>query len=78
MPKQEDKFEQDGIVKEAKSARQFVVEFSNGHKVNANLSGKMSKNYIHIAPGDRVKVKISHYDLSKGLITYRNIDRKNQ
>jgi translation initiation factor IF-1 len=49
----------------------FRVELANGHQVLAHISGKMRKHYIKILPGDRVLVELSHYDLSRGRVTYR-------
>jgi len=49
----------------------FRVELDNGHKVLAHISGKMRMHYIKILPGDRVKIEISPYDLSRGRITFR-------
>ena len=49
----------------------FRVELENGHVVMAHISGKMRKNYIRILTGDKVKVEVSPYDLSKGRITFR-------
>ncbi len=49
----------------------FRVELDNGHKLLAHISGKMRMHYIRILPGDRVKVEISPYDLSRGRITFR-------
>ena len=49
----------------------FRVELENGHVLTAHISGKMRMNYIKILPGDRVKVEISPYDLTKGRISYR-------
>lgn len=49
----------------------FRVELDNGHKILAHISGKMRMHYIKILPGDRVKVEISPYDLSRGRIVYR-------
>ena len=49
----------------------FRVELDNGHKVLAHVSGKMRMNFIRILPGDRVKVELSPYDLTRGRITYR-------
>lgn len=49
----------------------FKVELDNGHKILAHISGKMRMHYIKILPGDRVKVEISPYDLSRGRIIYR-------
>ena len=69
----EEEIEVEGIVKEALRGR-FRVEISSGTEssfVLAHLSGKLKKNYIRIVPGDRVKVAVSPYDLSKGRITFR-------
>ena len=67
----EDVIEVEGTVTEALPNTQFRVELDNGHKVLAHISGKMRMNYIRILPGDRVKVELSPYDLSRGRITYR-------
>ncbi len=71
MAKQEEKIEVEGTVVEALPATQFRVELDNGHKVLAYLSGKMRKYYIRILLGDRVRVELSPYDLTRGRITYR-------
>ncbi|MEP0713138.1 MAG: translation initiation factor IF-1 [Algoriphagus sp.] len=63
--------EQDGTIKEALSNAMFKVELENGHQLIAHISGKMRMNYIKILPGDRVKLELSPYDLSKGRIVYR-------
>ncbi len=63
--------EQDGTIIEALSNAMFRVELENGHEIIAHISGKMRMNYIKILPGDRVKIEMSPYDLSKGRITYR-------
>ena len=70
MPKEES-IEVDGIVEEALLNAMFLVELENKHKVLAHISGKMRKFYIRILPGDRVKVELSPYDLTRGRITYR-------
>ena len=67
----EDVIEVEGTVTEALPNTQFLVELDNGHNVLAHISGKMRMNYIRILPGDRVKVELSPYDLSRGRITYR-------
>lgn len=67
----EDAIEIDGVVEEALPNAMFRVELENGHKILAHISGKMRKFYIRILPGDRVRVELSPYDLSKGRITYR-------
>jgi translation initiation factor IF-1 len=63
--------EQDGTIAEALSNAMFRVELENGHEVIAHISGKMRMFYIKILPGDRVKMEMSPYDLSKGRIVYR-------
>ena len=63
--------EQDGIIKEALSNAMFRVELENGHVVTAHISGKMRMHYIRLLPGDKVKLEISPYDLTKGRITFR-------
>ena len=63
--------EQDGTIIEALSNAMFRVELENGHEIIAHISGKMRMNYIKILPGDKVKVEMSPYDLTKGRITYR-------
>lgn len=63
--------EQDGTITEALSNAMFRVMLENGHEITAHISGKMRMNYIKILPGDRVKLEMSPYDLTKGRITYR-------
>lgn len=63
--------EQDGTVVEALPNAMFKVELENGHEILAHISGKMRMFYIRILPGDKVKVEMSPYDLTKGRITYR-------
>lgn len=63
--------ELDGIIKQALSNAMFRVELENGHIVTAHISGKMRKFYIRLLPGDKVKLEMSPYDLSKARITYR-------
>jgi translation initiation factor IF-1 len=70
VPKQSS-IEQDGTIVEALSNAMFRVELENGHIIIAHISGKMRMNYIKILPGDKVKVEMSPYDLTKGRITYR-------
>lgn len=67
----EEKLEVEGVVVEALPNTQFTVELDNGHKVLAYLSGKMRRYYIRILLGDRVRVEMTPYDLSRGRITYR-------
>ncbi len=62
---------QDGTVIESLGNAMFRVELENGHVIIAHISGKMRMHYIKILPGDRVKVDISPYDLTKGRITFR-------
>ena len=71
MAKEEDKITVEGTVVEALPATQFKVRLETGHEVLAYLSGKMRKYYIRILLGDRVRVELSPYDLSRGRITYR-------
>ena len=63
--------EQDGIVKESLGNAMFRVELENGHMIIAHISGKMRMHYIKILVGDRVKIEMSPYDLSKGRINFR-------
>ena len=63
--------ELDGTIKQALSNAMFRVELENGHEVVAHISGKMRKFYIKLLPGDKVKLEMSPYDLTKGRITYR-------
>lgn len=63
--------EQDGIVKESLGNAMFRVELENGLVVIAHISGKMRMHYIKILPGDKVKMEMSPYDLSKARIIFR-------
>ena len=63
--------ERDGSVIEALSNAMFRVELDNGHVITAHISGKMRQHYIKILPGDKVKVEMTPYDLSKGRISFR-------
>lgn len=63
--------EQDGTVSESLGNAMFRVELENGHSLIAHISGKMRMHYIKILPGDRVKLELSPYDLTKGRITFR-------
>ena len=63
--------EVDGTILEALSNAMFRCELENKHEVIAHISGKMRMNYIRILPGDKVKLEMSPYDLSKARITYR-------
>lgn len=67
----EDQIELDGIVTEVRPNTVFKVKLDKGHIITAHISGKIRKNYIRILVGDRVKVEMTPYDLSKGRIIYR-------
>jgi len=69
--KKEEKIETEGTVIEALPGTQFRVRLDNGHEILAYLSGKMRKYYIRILLGDRVRVELSSYDLTRGRIVYR-------
>ena len=69
--KEDDKLQLEGTVLEALPGTQFRVQLDNGHEVLAYLSGKMRKFYIRILLGDRVRVEVSPYDLTRGRIIYR-------
>lgn len=68
----EEKIEVEGKVLEALPNAMFRVELASGHKILAHISGKMRMYYIKILPGDRVKLELSPYDLSRGRITFRS------
>lgn len=70
MPKEE-KIEMEGKVTETLPNAMFRVELEGGHKVLAHVSGKIRMNFIRILPGDKVKVELSPYDLTRGRIVYR-------
>jgi translation initiation factor IF-1 len=63
--------EQDGIVEVALPNAEFKVRLENGHLVRAHISGRMRKFYINILPGDKVKLELTPYDLTKGRIVHR-------
>jgi translation initiation factor IF-1 len=67
----EDLIEVEGVIQEALPNAQFRVELENGHIVTAHISGKIRMHFIRIIPGDKVKLELSPYDLSRGRITYR-------
>ena len=67
----EDVIEVEGTVVEALPNTNFKVELENGHQILAHISGKLRMNYFKILPGDKVKVELSPYDLTKGRITWR-------
>ncbi len=70
MAKQ-DVIEFEGRILESLPNAMFRVELENGHKILAHISGKMRKHFIKILPGDKVKVELSPYDLTRGRITFR-------
>ena len=70
MSKQ-DVIEMEGTIEESLPNAMFRVVLENGHKVLAHISGKMRKHFIKILPGDKVKVELSPYDLTKARITFR-------
>ena len=67
----EELIETEGTVIEALPNAMFRVELENGHRVLAHVSGKMRMNFIRILPGDKVKLELSPYDLTRGRITFR-------
>ena len=67
-----DVIEAEGTVVDAQPNAMFVVKLNNGFEVLAHVSGKIRMNFIRILPGDRVKVELSPYDLSRGRITWRD------
>ena len=72
MPKEKDNtVEVEGIVTQALANTRFRVTIDGGHEVIAHVAGRMRKNFIRIVPGDKVRVELSPYDLTKGRITYR-------
>ncbi len=70
LPKEE-AIELDGVILEALPNASFKVKLENNLEILAHVSGKMRMNFIKILPGDRVRVQVSPYDLTKGRITYR-------
>lgn len=71
MADKEKAIEVEGKVLEALPNAMFKVELDNGHVILAHISGKMRMHYIRILPGDKVKLELSPYDLTRGRITYR-------
>ena len=67
----EDVIEVGGVVVETLPNTTFKVELENGHQILGHISGKLRMNYIKILPGDKVKVELSPYDLTRGRITWR-------
>jgi translation initiation factor IF-1 len=78
MAKEEGKIQVEGTITEALPGTQFRVRLDNGHDVLAYLSGKMRKYYIRILLGDRVRVEMSPYDLTRGRIVYRQRKHGNE
>ncbi len=68
----EDNIEMDGVVIDTLPNTMFRVELANGHIITAHISGRMRKNYIRILTGDKVKVELTPYDLTKGRIIFRD------
>ena len=66
-----DVIELEGTILESLPNAMFRVELENGHEILAHISGRIRKNFIRILPGDKVKVEMTPYDLSRGRITYR-------
>ncbi|HET9938410.1 MAG TPA: translation initiation factor IF-1 [Gaiella sp.] len=71
MAVKDEKIEVEGEVVEALPSTMFRVELDGGQQVLAKISGKMRRHYIRLLPGDRVKVDLSPYDLTRGRITFR-------
>ena len=71
----EDHIEMEGTVIDTLPNTMFRVELENGHVVTAHISGRMRKNYIRILTGDKVRVQLTPYDLSKGRIVFRGRER---
>jgi len=71
LAKKDDVIEMVGTVVEVLPNAKFVIELENQHRIIGHVSGKIRMNYIRILPGDKVKVELSTYDLTRGRITYR-------
>ncbi len=71
MAKKDDFIEMVGTVVEVLPNAQFIVKLEIGHRIKCHVSGKIRMHYIRILPGDKVKVELSTYDLTRGRITYR-------
>ena len=72
MSKKEEALEVEGTVTQALANTRFRVQLETGNEVMAHVAGKIRKNFIRIVPGDRVRVELSPYDLTKGRIVYRD------
>lgn len=75
MPK-EDSIEMEGVIVDSLPNTVFRVKLENGHIITAHICGKMRKNYIRLLTGDGVTVALTPYDLTKGRIIYRRIERR--
>ena len=71
MAQKEEAVEVEGVVTQALANTRFRVKLEIGHEIIAHVAGRMRKNFIRIVPGDKVRVELSPYDMSKGRITYR-------
>jgi len=71
MAEKEEALEVEGVVTQALANTRFRVTLDGGHEIIAHVAGKMRKHFIRIVPGDKVKVELSPYDLTKGRITFR-------
>ena len=71
----DDVIEFEGTISETLPNTMFRVKLENGHEIIAHISGRMRKNYIRILTGDKVKVEMTPYDLSKGRITFRHLGK---
>jgi translation initiation factor IF-1 len=71
MPEKEAALEVEGVVTQALANTRFRVKLDGDHQIIAHVAGKMRKNFIRIVPGDKVRVELSPYDLTKGRIIYR-------
>ncbi|QGJ71833.1 Translation initiation factor IF-1 [Planctomycetales bacterium 10988] len=71
MAEKEEAIEVEGVVTQALANTRFRVKLEGDHEVIAHVAGRMRKNFIRIVPGDKVRVELSPYDLTKGRITYR-------
>jgi translation initiation factor IF-1 len=71
MAKEKDVIEMEGVIREALPNAMFRVVLDNGLEVLAHISGKIRKHFIRILPGDKVRVELSPYDLTRGRITFR-------
>lgn len=72
----EELIEMNGVVNEVLPDQRFRVDLDNGHKLIAYAAGKMKKNYIRILAGDKVTLELSPYDLNKGRIVFRHLEKR--